>query len=438
MKKLIYTSLFALLIGFTAHGQKVLTLEECIDIALDNNLNIKRARNTAIGARSGFNQSKLNFLPSLSASSSANWSEGSTLNTAFERVSVSNWNARSSASASVNIFNGFATINTLNQSRLLYEASLDNIDNTMLNTKVSIVGAYLGVIQGKENLRISEQALSLLQEQLTREEKREAAGVGNMESVYNFRSRVANQRLDVVNSENRLKSSELTLIQLLFLDPTEEYEFPALSVSDALLASKLPDYKEVFEKTMSYSPSLKASENRLKASQKGVQIAKADRLPSIGASASYGTRWASTSDETFLDQYDLNQSKGLGFGLSIPIFNNGRTSNRIQQARVNMEGSELDLEIAKNTLTNLVQQAYLDLVNAQSQYMAAKDNMEALNTSFEFSKNRYESGTTDFVTYLQNLNEKNQGEFRLLNAKYAFLVRDLVLKLYMGEQQLGN
>ena len=64
--------------------------------------------------------------------------------------------------------------------------------------------------------------------------------------------------------------------------------------------------------------------------------------------------------------------------------------------------------------------------------------MAKLNKSFEFSKNRYESGTTDFVTYLQNLNEKNQGEFRLANAKYAFLLRDLVLKLYMGEQQLGN
>ena len=438
MKKLIYTSLFALLVCFTARGQKVLTLEECINIALDNNLNIKRARNTAVGARSGFTQSKLNFLPFVSASSGANWNEGNALNTAFERVSVNNWNASSSVNASINIFNGLATINTLAQSKLQYEASLDNIENTMLNTKVSIVGAYLAVIQGRENLNISEQALSILEEQLSREEKREAAGVGNMESVYNFRSRVANQRLDVVSNQNRLKSSELTLIQLLLLDPSEDYEFPPLTVSDALLTSSLPEYKEVYEKTINFSPSLRASESQLKASQKGVQIAKSNRLPSLGASAGYSTGWTSSSDETFLDQYDLNQRKSLGFNLSIPIFNNGRTSNQIQQAKVRMMGSELDLEIAKNTLTNLVQQAYLDLVNAHSQYQAANENMEALNKSFEFSKNRYESGTTDFVTYLQNLNEKNQGEFRLANAKYAFLLRDLVLKLYMGEQQLGN
>ncbi len=438
MKKLIYTSLFALLVCFTAQGQKVLTLEECINIALDNNLNIKRARNTAIGARSGFTQSKLNFLPFVSARSGANWNEGNALNTAFERVSVNNWNANSSVNASINIFNGLATINTLTQSKLQYEASLDNIENTMLNTKVSIVGAYLAVIQGRENLNISEQALSILEEQLSREEKREAAGVGNMESVYNFRSRVANQRLDVVSNQNRLKSGELTLIQLLLLDPSDDYEFPPLTVSDALLSSSLPEYKEVYEKTISFSPSLRASESQLKASQKGVQIAKSNRLPSLGASAGYSTGWTSSSDETFLDQYDLNQRKSLGFNLSIPIFNNGRTSNQIQQAKVRMMGSELDLEIAKNTLTNLVQQAYLDLVNAHSQYQAANENMEALNKSFEFSKNRYESGTTDFVTYLQNLNEKNQGEFRLANAKYAFLLRDLVLKLYMGEQQLGN
>lgn len=438
MKKLIYTSLIAMLVVFTAHGQKTLTLEECINIALDNNLNVKRARNNALSSRAGLLQSKLSFLPSLSASSSANWSEGSTLNTAFERVQVNNWNARSSVSSSVNIFNGFANVNSLAQSKFAYEAALDDIDNNILSTKVSVVIAYLQVIQGKENLKIEGERLSILEEQLSREEKREQAGVGNMELVYNFRSQVANQKLSYVGSENLLKSNELALIQLLLLDPSEGYDILPLTVADQLLESVLPQYREVLDRSVEFSPSIKSSTNNLRASEKGLKVAKASLLPSIGASASYGTRWASSSNESFIDQYDLNQNKGFGVGLNIPIFSNGRTSAQIQRAEVTKLNSELQLEQTKNTLTNLIQQAYLDLVNAQSQYRAARENLIALNNSFEFSKNRYESGTIDFVTYLQNLNAKNQGAFQLSNAKYAFLLRDFVLKLYMGEQVSGD
>lgn len=438
MKKIIYSSLFALLTVFSAQAQQSLSLEECINIALDNNLNIKRSRNNAIAARAGLLQSKLSFLPSLNASSSASWSEGSTLNTAFERVSVNNWNARSSINTSVNIFNGFATINGLSQSKFTYEAALDNIDNNILTTKISVVVAYLQVIQGKENLRIAQERLDILEEQLAREEKREAAGVGNMEQVYNFRSQVANQKLSYVNSENQLKSNELALIQLLLLDPAEGYEIQPLTVAEQLLNSELPQYAEVFDKSVAFSPSIKAQENTLKASEKGVSVAKGSRYPSLSASAGYGTRWASSTDESFFDQYDLNQNKGMSFSLNIPIFNNGRTSGRIQQAKVNKLNSDLQLEQTKNTLTNLIQQAYLDLVNAQSQYRAASENLVALENSFQFSKRRYESGTIDFVTYLQNLNAKNQGELQLSNAKYAFLIRDFILKLYMGQQVSGD
>ena len=67
-------------------AQKVLTLEECIDIALQNNIALKRARNSAEIARAQYTQSKFNFLPSLSAGASHNWFEGLSFDQTFEQI----------------------------------------------------------------------------------------------------------------------------------------------------------------------------------------------------------------------------------------------------------------------------------------------------------------------------------------------------------------
>ena len=61
----------------------------------------------------------------------------------------------------------------------------------------------------------------------------------------------------------------------------------------------------------------------------------------------------------------------------------------------------------------------MNLVNAKTSYAAAKESLPNLNTSYKFAKNRYENGTIDFVTYLQSLNGKNNGELQLARAKYA-------------------
>ena len=89
-------------------------------------------------------------------------------------------------------------------------------------------------------------------------------------------------------------------------------------------------------------------------------------------------------------------------------------------------------------MTNSVQQAYLNLVNAKSTYAAARESLASLNTSYEFAKTRYESGTIDFVTYLQSLNGKNNAELELARAKYSILFRQLIIDIFTGELSKSN
>ncbi len=452
MKK-IYTCLALLLLSTGVFAQQTLTLEEAIQIALDNNIDIKRAKNNAIGAKATLLQSRLNFLPSLSASAGHNWAEGLNFDqTSGGLVNTTTLSGSGNLSANMTIFNGFSNALGKKRSKAFYQAAEETVKGSIQNTEASVVGGFLNVISTKESLKVAEQRRELLLEQLEREEKRERAGVGNMEQVYNFRSQVAQQDLAIVNLKNTLESNRLTLIQLLLLNPADDYEFEGITANDAELEATIEDYSSIFNKSMAYAPSIKSAEYNLEAAKHGLKISEFAWLPSLTLGGSIGTNWSSNVKardangdiirplrvEDLSTQFENNVSKGARLSLNIPLFTRFQNRTQVQQSKIQMLNSELGLEQAKNTLTNQVQQAYLNLTNAKTTYAAAKASLENLNKSYEFAKTRYENGTIDFVTYLQSLNGKNSGELELVRAKYGIMFRKLILDIFTGELNLPS
>jgi len=451
MKKILYTCLALVTLSSLTLAQRTLTLEECIDIALDNNISIKTARNNAISARAGYTQSKFNFLPNLNAGASHNWSEGLQFDqTVGDLVNTTTLNGGGSINAGITIFNGFSNVLTMGQRKLQYEASLQTIKGNIQATEAAVIGGFLNVISTKEQLKIAEQTLELLNDQLARQESIERAGTGSMEQVYNFRSQIAQQKLTIVGLENQIATSELGLVQLLLLDATQQYEFAGVSTADAELEAELEEFSAIYAKAEDFSPSLKSAEFSLEASKKSLKISQYAWMPSLTASASWSTGWSSnfvnvlerdpvtqapvrTEVVDWNTQFQNNERKGASLNLNIPLFTRFQNRTAVQQSKIQFLNAELNLEQTRNTLTNQVQQAYLNLVNAKTTYAAAQESLVNLNTAFEFSKTRYESGTIDFVTYLQSLNNKNGGEFQLVQAKYGIMLRKLILDIFTGE-----
>lgn len=429
------------LLATQANAQNILTLEECISIALENNLSIKRARNNALSAKAGYTQSKMQFLPALSAGASHSWSEGLSFDqTSAELVNTTTLLGRGAVEGSLTIFDGFQNIYGLQRANYLYQAAEQEVRSNELVTETSVVSGFLNIINIRENLKIQNQVSDLLKEQLGREEKRERAGVGDMEQVYNFRSQVAQQDLRIVNLSNDLQTAKLTLVQLLLLDPLDDYDFQGVTPNDTQLEKELDSYQSVYEKAREFSPSLKSAELNLEASKKSYKMSKYTWMPSLDVSASYGTGWSSnvrnSVDNTVVDptqQFRDNASTGATFRMNIPLFTRFNNRTQMQRQKISYLNAELTLQDTENQVRNQVQQAYLDLLNAKESYRAAKESLLNLNNAFEFSKRRYENGTVDFVTYLVSLNGKNNGELELSRAKYSILFRKLILDIYIGE-----
>lgn len=425
-----------LLFGEMSHAQEVITLERAIEIALENNIDLKRAQNNVVIAKNNERQSKYEFLPSLNATANYQWRGGfSGLNADGDPINGSSQVSFPSLNANFVIFNGLNNINNYGRNKLLHDAAQQNFESQKDFTRIAVMGLYLQVLLAQENMKISQSRLDVLNQQLTREEKRMEIGVSTLDQVYNFKSQVANENLNYINLKNGFDQAKLQLWQALRLDPSASYDVSPIEISEIEITEIAESFAGIQQEAFAYSPLIKASEFNLRANRKGFQIAKSGLYPTLTAGASISSQYFSIQGDSYFAQLDDRRQNSVGFGLNLPLFNRFRTMNNIQNSKIAVLNSELDLDQSKQTISNNVQQAYQNLLAAQETYKAAQENLTALTQSFEFSEKRYNTGNTDFFNYLQSLNNKNQAELQMVNARYSIILRREILDIFRGLNQ---
>lgn len=435
-------------LAFSGHAQQdtvVLTLDDCIQTALDRNISLKRAKNDELSAQANRLQSIMNFFPTLSAGTNYDFFFGNFFDpNAARQVSATSKSSNPNLSTNLVLFNGFANHYNAAQNKNLLLASNQNVASTRQQVEAEILTNYLNVILDLENLSIERQRVELLETQLEREQKRVSVGVGNLEDVYNLQSQLASQKLSLNNAEVRYRRDHLTLLQSMQLDVTKaDYVVAGFEVDEDQLMLETTGFETVLEEILAQNPSVQAARYSLAASRYGLKSARANLFPTVSFFGRVGSNYSSNgarnpasgefeANATFWEQLEYNEFEYFNISLSVPLFTRYNTGNQIQQARITFANSELAVLESINTITNLVQSAYLDLVAAQNTYISARENLEMANQSFDFMKKRFETGNTDFYTYIESLNNKNRAEFELVNAKYSIIFRQKILELYKG------
>ncbi|MEQ6167641.1 TolC family protein [Ekhidna sp. MALMAid0563] len=433
MRKFIFGIL--LTIGFALVAQdsvRVLTLEECIDMAVSRNLTVKQNQNNLFGAQSNKKQAYFNFLPNLNANLNHSYSDGSDI-IAGDVIAFTSWNARPNISSNLTVFNAFANHHLLNRRKHEFEASRYQLENSKLTIKATVIRNYLNVLVDTENVRISDQRLEFLEEQLEREKKRVSVGVGNLETVYNFQSQVANEKLNNVNLKNQYQSDLLSLLQSIQIESYQGVRLQPLDVEDLDILIDYDDYDQVLNEILSYSFMLKSAEESELAAQSQLKQARSGRYPTLSLFGQHARNYTSQNDIDYTEQIKDTPTNFAQLTLQVPIFNRYQTQNNIDNTKVTMMNAQLQADQAMLDVTNAAQRDYLDLVSAQTSYQTAQENYEALNQTFEFIKKRFETGNTDFYSYLESLNNKNRAEAQLINAKYTIVLRKRILDLYRGK-----
>ena len=434
MRKLICG--IALMAGFVAYAQdslRVLTLNECMDMALARNLTIKQNQNSLLGAQSNKRQAYYNFLTNLNAQGGYTYFDGNNIDFTGQVVSNTSRSSNPAIFSNMDLFNAFANHHLLRQRRNEFESARYQLEDSKIAIKATVLRNYLSVLVDTENVKISDQRLEFLVEQLNREKKRLSVGVGSPETVYNFQSQVANERLNNVNLNNQYQSDLLALLQSIQIESYANVAIAPLNFGDLEVLIEYDDYNIVLAEILAYSFSIKSADASQDAANSQLKQSRSNRYPSITASASHFRRYTSEATPEFIDQLRSTPSDQIGATITIPIFNRYQTQNDIDNSKVAYLNSQIQTDQAVLNVTNAAQRDYLDLVAAQTSYQTAQENFEALNQTFEFIKKRFETGNTDFYSYLESLNNKNRAEAQLVNAKYTIVLRKQILELYRGK-----
>ncbi len=121
------------------------------------------------------------------------------------------------------------------------------------------------------------------------------------------------------------------------------------------------------------------------------------------------------------DQLEDNLNKSVGLNLRIPIFNGWTSRSNVAQAKIGIENSSLDLQLQKNTLYKIIQQAYNDALAASNKHKAADKKVNATKESFNYAEQKFNVGLINSVEYNNAKKEYNNALSELIQAKYDFV-----------------
>ena len=441
MKKYIWSLFLASGFIFQLQAQDVpagpYDLQTAVDIALENNLALKRSELNQLSNQATVMQNKGARIPTLSTGASSGVRWGRSINPVtnlFETARIGNINL--SANSNVTLFAGSRLTNTLNQSKTNLEAGSYNIEATRNDITLNIINLFVNVVFNREQVNIAESQLATSKEQLERTIKLVEAGSLPLSDQLDLQSQNATNELEVINAKNNLRISKLNLAQAMQIPFTEDFQVvePEFVINESLMATENPEV--IYNTAVEIMPEIKLAQANVESSEYGVKVAKGAFYPTLGIGANlfsnYVDRVFGTERPGFGTQIQNNLSQSLNLNLNIPIFSQLNNKAAIQRARVQRQISEVAEIEAKNTLRQDIETAYNSALSAQQSYEANLIRLKAVEESFRIAQQRLDVGAINSVDFQVAQNNLFNTQADLLNAKYTYIFRVKVLDFYLG------
>ena len=423
----------------SASAQQKWTLRQCIDYAIEHNINIKQQELAIKNSEVNLNTSQNSRLPNLNAGANQSFNFGRSENSAGTYEENQSSNTFFSVSSSVSVFNGFRISNEIKSSALDLKAATEGLNKAKDDMSVNIALYYMEVLFKKEILKVREEQCALTAKQMERTSLMVESGSVPRSQLFDIKAQFANDEMNVITAKNDLSLSLLNLAQMLNLIEVENFDIMEPQQDIDILKQLIGSPVTIYETAVITRPNIKEAEYKLESSEMGVEIAKSYYYPSLSLSASYDNRFShifnnDSINKSVSSQLRRNQGESIGLNLNIPIFNRMQTRNQVQSARINVMNRELELENIKLALQKEIQQAYLSATAAQSKYSATEKALDAAQESYIYTEERYGLGKATVFELVEAQTKLSSSRSEQLQAKYEFLFREKILNLYEGKE----
>jgi outer membrane protein TolC len=395
-----------------------LSLQQAINYTLENNYNFQRASNEIRIAEKRVWEETSAGLPQINGSVDYQnnvkqpiilFPDGDGGFTPITFGTKQNLNA--GVNLSQLIFDGAYFVG-LKYTRTYLDTRENALEKTELVLRDGVISAYTNVLFTQEGVSILEENIALLQSNLEETRAFVEAGFAEEQNAEQLEITLANLENDL-NRSYRLEEIGLKMLKLtLGMDINEELE----------LTDKLEDLLlthidlEILNRTLDLEDHIdyRIAVNEQTGNELLVRLEKSKYLPSISAFANYQTVANNDQFQFFQDDQQWFQSSVVGVSLQIPIFSSMQRSSRTQQAKIQLENSQINV-------LETGQELELNLRKAQSAYQFSLDNFATAKRSLDLAQRIERKENTKYFEGLSSSFDLTTAQNQLYSKQREYL-----------------
>ena len=434
IKKGVIVFIPALLFFTNSFAQQLLTLEEAIATALQNNYDIQLSKNDSMVAALDYSYRNAAFLPSLNGNLGTTWNDNNQRQTLAdgskrEQKSIRSHNTAASVALNWTLFDGLKMFATRDKAAEYVQLGSLAIKNQVVNSVSAVITTYYNIVRQKQQLKAVEEQITLNQERVRLSQYKLDIGTG-------IKPDLLQSKVDL-NAQKALKLEQQTLIEQLkeqlnqVMNVNKGVNF---EVSDSIpinTSLSLGDMQTGIEKN---NPGLLIAQKNVDIARLTLKERKAEQLPLVSFNSAYN--YSRTDNKKVINPFSplFNQSNGLNYGLtaSIPIFNRFNTKRLIRQAELDIRYQQLVFENQRSLIN-------LDIITAFKNYELQKkalaleeENILLARENVDIVFQTYKLSAATLVQLREAQNSLEAANNRLIAARYATKLAETELLRLQG------
>lgn len=431
----LYKIVFLFIIGFSAQAQELLSLEDAVKIALENNYDIKIAENNSKIDATNNNLANAGMLPSLNANFTNNNSQLDTKQTqgdgtVRELDGAKNMNLTYGVGLDWTIFDGLSMFARKEQLNVLEQQGKAELQAAILTRISDVYTTYFDLVQQQQVIASIDTAIVISNQRVTTAQNRFSIGKASKLEVLNAQVDLNSDLSLQLRQQEIIKISKIRLNELLVRDTQTDFK-----VTNEITFEQNIDFNELKATAEKQNPQLQAQILSKKVADLNLKQVRGNRYPTVRITSGYNF----TRSEASLGFITQSSGQGFVYGVTatVPIFNGFLQNKNEKVAKYQVENANLLLEQQKLSLTAQLASLFASYQTNLELVKMEEKNLEIAKQNLDITLAKFKIGTIttiEFRTAQQNFVE---AAVRYSNAQYVTKLSEINLKELAGTLQLN-
>lgn len=412
-------------------AQTPIQLDAVVQTAIENNFNIKIAKNNVSSAASNVSIGAAGFLPTLDFSGGYTYSNSNTTTTfsglpdQTEPAAVAH-NFNANLNLRYTIFDGLKPVYTLQKSKLDVKLSSNQHQQQIEATIYNVIQAYYNLALLQEDYKIATEKFGLTKIQLKRIETQRKYGQGSEVERLNLLTSYNTDSTQLLRLNLSMRQAIRQLNKVL---GTEEVADDAIVEVDTDLDLSL-NYETVKDAALKNNLTVLAAQQNIEKANLDYKIVKTELFPKLNTTISYG--YNGSRNQVGIVQNNDAIGPSINLGLTYNIYSAGAVKRAKIQSRLNIKNQELNLEFVQYDIEQSVKDAYSNHENNIALIPLEESNVVISKKSFDRITTVYNLGQATLLDYQQAELNYIQAQKQVITAKYNAKLSEWELRRLAG------